>query len=355
MSGTPAVSFLIPAYNAAATVERALGSVLAQRGATQFEVVALDDGSTDGTGEILERLAGADSRVRVARLPRIGLVPALIRGQALCRGEYIARMDADDLAHPDRLALQLALMERDSRLGLVGTQVRYFPDSSVQAGARYYEQWLNGLLEGCLPDSPPEAVDAVAERIGRELFIECPLAHPTFLMRREAFEQAGGYRDFRGCPEDYDLLLRFAAAGWRIGGVGRVLHAWCEHPERSSRMDPRYCTESFLRLKLHHLIEMRLDGGSRPVSLCGAGPVGKAWLKALQAAGVPVRFLLEVNPRKLGKKIHGVPVVRAGDLRGMGEPGLILGAVGQRGARESIRASLVPLGYVEGKDFILVA
>ncbi len=351
----PVVSFLVPVYNAAATLERSVRSALAQRDAPELEVVAVDDGSTDRSGEVLERLARRDSRLRVEHPGRVGLVPALALGQALCRGEFIARLDADDIAHPARLSVQLGLLARWERLGLVGAQVRYFPARDTGPGARHYERWLNGLLEGCLPDSPEAGIRAAAERIEREMFIECPLAHPAFLMRRRALEEAGGYREFQGLPEDYDLIFRIVEAGWKVAGAGRVLHAWREHPARASRNDPRYSEESFIRLKLHHLLKMHLEDGKRPVSVCGAGPVGKAWLKALLSDGVEVRYLIEVNPRKIGKRIHGVPVVRAAELPGPSGSGLILGAVGQRGGRARVRADLDPLGFVEGRDYILVS
>ena len=350
MSRKPLVSFLMPVFNAERTVEPAVRSMLGQRGldASGIEYLVVDDGSTDSTFDLLNRLAAQDSRLRLIRLAHRGLVPALVEGQACCRGEFIARMDADDVAHPDRLATQLELMRSDPRLGLVGTQVRYFPRNRVREGLLYYESWLNSLLDG-------SDTLSVNQKIQREIFIECPLAHPTFLLRREALENTGGYRDCRNWPEDYDLVLRVVSAGWRLGGAARVLHLWREHGGRASRTDLRYSEESFRSLKIHFLLETRLAGGRRPVSICGAGPVGKAWLKDLQAEGVTVRCLVEVNPRKIGKRIHGVPVVQAGKLKQLEDPGLILGAVGQKGARESVRASLDPLGFAEGEDYIFVA
>lgn len=351
-SGRLSVSFLMPVYNAGRTVLSAVRSAFFQRGVPPeaLEVVAVDDGSTDGSLALLRELAAREPRLRVEAAPHQGLVAALARGQALCRGEFIARLDADDLARPDRVAEQLRLMRGEPRLGLVGCRVRYFPRKILLTGLTHYEDWLNSLLaEG---DSPAES----HARLARELFVECPLAHPTFFLRGAALEQVGGYRDFAGHPEDYDLLLRLVAEGWWLGGVPRVLHCWREHPGRASRTDPRYCEESFRALKLHWLLRLRLEGGRRPVSICGAGPVGKQWLKVLQAAGVEVRYLLEVNPRKLGKRIHGVPVIRAEELADQPrEPGLILGAVGQKGGRESTRRSLDPLGLREGEDYLLLA
>lgn len=349
MPGVSLVSFLLPVYNASATVALAINSVLGQRDAPPLEVVVVDDGSSDGTAEVVGKLARSDTRVRLISTSHRGQVAAAVTGQAQCRGDFIARMDADDIAHRDRVAAQLALFEKNPQLGVAGTQVGYFPRKRLRDGLLYYEKWLNSLL------NENDPVDSTHARIIRELFVECPLANPTLMFRREAFEQVGGYRDFDGLPEDYDLVFRFAESGWRLGGVPRVLHYWRDHPSRVSRTNPRYSEESFRKLKLHYLKKLRLEEGSRPVSICGAGPVGKAWLKAFQANGVRVRYLVEVNPRKIGKKIHGVPVVRVEDLPGLEETGLVLGAVGQKGARENVRAKFNPLGLREGEDYIFIA
>jgi len=355
MAGKPLVSFLMPAYNAGSTIGRAVYSILAQRDAPELEAVVVDDGSTDNTADVLEGLASKDRRLKVVNITHQGLVQALVTGQSICRGDFLARLDADDIAHPLRVKEQFALINSDPRLGLIGSQVRYFPRKNLREGLLLYETWLNSLLETGEIKGGARSTARIHEKIMRELFVECPLAHPTFFMRREAFEAVGGYRDFRGLPEDYDLLLRMVAGGWRLGGAGRVLHLWREHPARASWNDRRYSDESFRELKLHYLFKIRLDNGARPVSICGAGPVGKAWLKELQARGVEVRYLFEVNPRKIGRSIHGVPVIRAEDLPPRSDPGLILGAVGQRGAREKVRKSLDPLGFREGEDYILVA
>ena len=349
MAGVSLVSFLIPAFNASATVEQAIGSVLSQRNAPPLEVVVVDDGSTDGTAGAVEKLARSDRRVRLVPTEHRGQVVAAVTGQARCRGDFIARMDADDIAHPDRVAAQLDLFAREPRLGVVGSRVRYFPRKRLRAGLLHYERWLNSLL------TEKDSVQSTHAGIIRELFVECPLANPSLMFRREAFEEIGGYRDFNGLPEDYDLIFRFAASGWLMAGVPRALLYWRDQPDRTSRTDSRYSEQSFRKLKLHYLKKLRLGGGSQPVSICGAGPVGKAWLKAFLAEGIPVRCLVEVNPRKIGKQIHGVPVVRSEDLACMEETGLILGAVGQKGARESVRANLNPLGFREGEDYIFVA
>jgi hypothetical protein len=171
-------------------------------------------------------------------------------------------------------------------------------------------------------------------------------------MRRAALEGLGGWREFDG-PEDYDLWLRAFAAGLRFAKLGEVLLDWSDSPGRLTRTDPRYAPVRFLALKLTALARGPLAGG-RPAVVWGAGPVGKAWSRALRAAGHEVRAFVEVNPRKLGARLYGAPVVTvdgAGELRGP----LHLAAVGQPGARERIRAEAARLGLVEGVDFVAVA
>src|SRR5512138_2453560 len=189
---TPTISVLLPCRDVAGVLPDAIESLRAQT-FTDFEVVAVDDGSRDFTWQRLLDWARQDGRVRPLRtLPR-GLVPALATAQAFARGELLARMDADDVAEPTRLAAQVELLARHPDVAACGTHVRYFPREIVREGALRYETWLNSLYS-------PTTVE-------REIFVECPLAHPSLLVRRSALLAAGGYRDV-GWPEDYDLVLR---------------------------------------------------------------------------------------------------------------------------------------------------
>src|SRR5512133_2042123 len=126
----PRVSVLMPARNAARTVRAAAASILRQT-ERDLALVCVDDGSDDGTAEALERLAGRDRRVRVVRGPGEGIARALNRGLAACEAEVIARMDADDVAHPRRLALQLEALRADPRLVAVGGRVRLLARGAV--------------------------------------------------------------------------------------------------------------------------------------------------------------------------------------------------------------------------------
>lgn len=303
-----------------------------------FEVLAVDDGSRDGTRELLEAWARRDPRVRVLGQGPLGIVPALELARRRARGTFLARMDADDVADPRRLAAQRAFLEGHPRVAACGSRVRYFPRRGLGRGARRYERWINAT--------------STPEEVSREVFVECPLAHPSFFLRAAAVAAVGGYRDM-GWPEDYDLVLRLWGAGHALANVPEVLLHWREGPERLSRTHPTYALEAFVRCKVHHLRETLLRGG-RPAAVWGAGPVGKAFARVLLAEGTPLAAFVEVDPRKIGQAIHGAPVLDTPG--GLALEGVLhLAAVGQPGGRATLRGLLSGAGLREGRDFTAVA
>lgn len=323
--------------NGAPHLGEAVASVEAQTDG-DFEVMAVDDGSTDGTSEILATWAGRDPRVRVLRQEPQGIVAALERARGEAGGRFLARMDADDVCEPGRFAAQRALMEASGRLAACGTRVRYFPRRHLRDGARRYEAWLNGA------STPAE--------VARELFVECPLAHPTFFLRASSVAEVGGYRE-RGWPEDYDLVLRLWRAGHALANVSEVLLHWREGLGRLSRTHARYTPAAFVACKVHHLRETLLRG-RRGAVLWGAGPVGKAFSRALRESGTPLVAFAEVDPRKIGQEIHGAPVLDTPGALAL-DGVLHLAAVGQPGGRATLRELLSGAGLTELSDFVAVA
>jgi glycosyltransferase involved in cell wall biosynthesis len=324
--------------DAAATLEACLDSLAAQTLA-DHEVVAIDDGSRDGTEEILRARSRADPRLRVTRTPPRGLVSALRLALLEARAPLVARLDADDVARSERLFLQAERLERDGAVDVLGGRVALVapPGGSPGEGMRAYVEWQNALLDH--------------EAILRDRFVESPLVHPSVAMRTAALRRLG-WRDFDG-PEDYDLWLRAFDAGLRFAKLALPLLEWRDSPGRLTRTDPRYAPGRFLARKLEALAQGPLAGG-RPAVVWGAGPVGKAWARALRAAGHEVKAFVEVDPRKLGERIHGAPVLPVGEAGRLRGP-LHLAAVGQTGARERIRAEAARLGLVDGVDLVAVA
>jgi len=336
---TPVVSVLLPVRNAGPWLEPCLASLMRQTMA-DFEIVAVDDGSSDGSGAVLDRWAAQDRRIGVLHQKATGLVAALHRGLDHCRAPLVARMDADDVCHPRRFELQTELLGAHPEVGIVSCLVQHVPRHRLARGFRLYESWLNSLLSH--------------EAMARERFIESPLAHPSVLIRREILEETGGWRDGEW-PEDYDLWLRLFAAGVRFAKVARALFFWRDHGSRLTRTDPRYSVPSFLTCKAHHLARGPLSDDRR-VLLWGAGQTGRRLSKRLAAEGITLRAVVDIDPAKIGRTLRGVPIIAAEELPPLiGNDSVVLAAVASRGARDLIRQRLVGLGLEEGRGFWCVA
>jgi GT2 family glycosyltransferase len=334
----PKVSVLLPVKDAEPFIEECLASLSGQRLA-DHEIIAVDDASTDGSREILERAARADPRLLVLANPGRGLVEALNAAIAVASGPFVARMDADDIAHPDRLAFQVERLEADPSIDILGSRVRLFGGPpNGNAGMRDYVAWMNSLVDH----------DAIV----RDLWVESPLAHPSVMMRAVALRGLGGYRAFHG-PEDYDLWLRAHAAGLCFGKCPGVLLDWRDSAGRLSRTDPRYSLQSFRAVKIEALLRNFVTP-ERPLVVWGAGPIGKAWSRDLAAVGHPVAAFVEVDPDKIGGAIHGAPVLPVARAASVGMA-LHLAAVSGAAARRRIRIAAGRLGIVDGHDLFAVA
>lgn len=325
---------ILPCRNAEDSLAPCLDSLLAQTYG-DFEIILFDDGSEDSTPAIATSYADRDRRVQIVSSEHVGIVAALERACAVARAPILARMDADDVALPTRFSKQLDYLSQHPGVALCGTQVESIGEPRGPGGARY-DTWVNGLVSD--------------EQIVRELFVECPLPHPTFMMRREAFEEIGGYRDF-GWAEDYDLVMRMRLAGYRFGKVAEPLVQWRHSPGRLSLVDERYSLAQFRALKRHYLFETYLSS-EKPFYQWGAGEVGKRWLR--EWAGARPLAVVDINPRKIGRSIHETPVIPPGDLPPPGT-GFVVVAVGAPGARDEIRSWLNARNYAELDDFLFIS
>ena len=330
------VSILLPAFDAASTLPACLRSIERQR-ETRWECVIVDDGSRDATGGCARSFAARDPRFRVVTTPHRGLVAALATGLAACRAPVVARMDADDVMHRDRLALQLAALDADPALAAVGAHVRVFPRRQLAPGLRAYERWL-------------DAIETPAD-VRAEAFVECPIAHPTLAIRTDVLRDLG-YRDV-GWPEDYDLVLRVLARGHEIGVVPRRLLAWRDRPRRLWRTDRRYALDRFTACKAAHLAAGFLARVDAYV-LCGYGATGRALRKALLVHGKRPSRIVDVHPRRIGERIDGAPVVSVDELRRRPE-GPVVASVAGVPKRAEIRALLASTGLRELEDFVCAA
>ncbi len=332
----PRVSILLPVRNGMQTLPACVRSIHRQR-ERDWECVIVDDGSTDETAAYAARLVAEDARFRLVPAARRGIVAALRIGLTHCRAPHVARMDADDVMHRDRLAAQLATLDAQPAWSAVGCHVRLFPRGPLSQGRRAYEAWLNSLRS--------EA------DVRRDAYVECPVAHPTLTIRREVLTRIA-YRE-TAWAEDYDLLLRLLGAGHRIGIVPRRLLAWRDRADRLSRTDDRYGPARFTACKAAFLAASFL-AGSAQYALWGFGSTGRALHRALRTHGKHAAYIVEVHPRRLGNRIHGAAVIPPAALARVPRVPVVVSVAGAH-PRALIRRAMAEMGLDECRDFVCAA
>ncbi len=210
MTNAPPISIIIPAYNAAPFIAQTLDAVLAQT-FTAFEVIVVNDGSTDQTTTIVEQYVQQDDRVRLVNQVNQGVSAAREQGKALAQGEFIAFLDADDLWLPQNLAVHLRHFASNPRLGISFGRVEFMQHDGGLTGT-----YSNSRLQGIEPT---------------HLFYENLLVTPSnAVIRRSVFDQVGGFdRDLSG-TEDQEFFLRTRCFGWQVAGVDEVLVRYRQTP-----------------------------------------------------------------------------------------------------------------------------
>lgn len=333
----PVVSVILPVHNAAATLGAALDSLHAQT-FRDFEIVAVDDGSADASAALLEHHA---ARVRLVRQPHLGLVAALNRGIAEARGEFIARMDADDVCHPERFARQIAHLRSNDGVGLVACRVRFGGDAAAAAGYLRHVEFSNAQL--------------THEQIALARFRESPLAHPSVVFRRSLTDRFGGYRA-GSFPEDYELWLRWLEHGVRMEKLPDVLLTWNDPPQRLSRTHSNYSIENFHAVKAAYLARwLAANNPHHPrILVIGAGRVTRRRVDFLRAQGIQIEAWADIDRSKAGRILDGTPVLQHDALPSPSEC-FIVPHIGNIGAADFIRDHLEARGFIRGVSYIEAA
>jgi glycosyltransferase involved in cell wall biosynthesis len=257
----PSISVVMSVYNNADTLSIALDSILSQDG-VELEFIVIDDGSTDGSGKILDDVAARDSRLEVVHKENEGLTRALIEGCAMASAPWIARQDADDVSLPGRLRAQLErALEKDAPI-LVACGVLY----RTPAGETMFP---------VIPSSEPkELKDKILEHG------ENACSHGAIVFSRECYEAVGGYRSEFYFAQDLDLVTRLAEAG-RVGSVQAVLYWYTFSPHSISTHSA--AVQAMYRKLIRAGHEVRMRGGSDMESLEKA----KELCQAVREGGCP--------------------------------------------------------------------
>ncbi len=336
----------MPVRDGAAFLPEALESLYAQD-EIAWELVVVDDGSTDATASILARASRADRRIRTlcTHAGERGIVPALNLALETARGTYCARLDCDDLMHPTRLRSQGDALAGDPSLFAVTCRVEGFPTDALGAGMARYLAWQNALLD-------PHSI-AVSR------FIESPVLHPSVMLGTKRLRALGGWRD-HDWPEDWDLFLRAFEAGYSILRVPETLYRWRQHPGQATRHQARYDEKAFARARAHYLARHLKDCfAGREIWILGAGPVGKRLGAGLAGCGAQPAGFADLDAKKIGTTVgrrpNAWPVTDYESLRPKQGGVVALAAVGSLGARDMIRERLEGWGWREGEDYLAAA
>lgn len=311
-------------------LSRTIDSVLAQT-SPDWQLVLVANSADAETMHVAEQAAKADSRIEIFSEPEPGIAHALNTGLKFCRGEYVARLDADDAMPPERLALQARFLGENPTIGLVSGQVRFISQNAEGYDA-YVEQINSWRTE---------------EDIMRYRFVESPVAHPSVMFRRSLIDQYGNYST-EAIPEDYELWMRWLTAGVRFAKIPEVVLDWYDSPGRLSRTHDNYARRAFDRVRMEHLLRVLpnlLKG--RALWVCGGKYARKkaTWLKA---HGMPVTGVVDLVP----KQFNHLQSLTYDELPAPGTMFLV-SMVSNRGGYRIVEKVLTERGHKHDEDFLL--
>lgn len=330
------VSVILPFFNAEQTIDRAIKSI-AEQSYTDFEAILIDNNSTDKSLSIAKEWAKKDNRFHVTTEEKQGVVFASNKGFEITKGEYVARMDADDVAHPSRLQKQVDFLDCNPDYGAVAGLVEYIPHSEYTDGFKRYVNWSNSII--------------TYEDLLKKQFVEMPLVNPTTMWRKEVANKNGMYQD-GNFPEDYEMWLRWLSKGIKIAKIPEVVLKWYDSEERLTRTNPIYSNESFFKIKTEYLANwLKKNNPFHPnVVVWGASKNSRKRAKPLFDNGIEIEYYIDIKKRtNLDREvIHYKSIPFSEEI-------FILVYMKQEDARNEIQSFLKSRGFVEGINYLLVS
>ncbi|MDX8337694.1 glycosyltransferase family 2 protein [Draconibacterium sp. IB214405] len=328
----PQVSVILPYFNAELTLQRAIDSILKQT-FTNFELLLINNNSTDKSNEIARHATQNDPRIVLLDETLPGVANAMNCGLKNACGQFVARMDADDVAHPERLEKQYTSLKDNPSIDFVGSEVEYVPHIAENKGFRRFVNWTNSF------HSPEEIV--------LKQFIEIPVVNPTIFFRRKWYENFGGCLD-GNFPEDYEMQLRYLSNGAKMAKLPEKLLEWHDYSTRLTRTDDRYSTEAFFQTKAIYFRKWSEQHNPfHPnIWIWGAGRKTRQRSTFLQEQGLIIEGYIDIKKSKPDALFY----------EDLPQPGqlFIVSMVTNTGAGEKIHDFLKLRNYNEGKDFILM-
>jgi len=283
------VSVIMAARNTEQYLVECLDSIVDQT-YDNWELIAVNDHSTDNTREVIAEYASKDSRIKVFDSKGHKLIPALQEGYRHATGDLINRMDSDDRMPPYKLETLVNEWLKYGKGTIIAGGTSHFVDNGeVGGGFLRYEKWLNEV--------------ARKGTYYQEIYKECVIPSHCWIIHRNDFEHAGGFND-EVYPEDYNLCFRFYEAKLKVVGIDKILHYWRDRPDRISRTWDEYKDVRYFPLKLNYFFKIDRDP-NRPLVLWGAGKNGKDLAKELLPVETWFHWVCD-NKNKIGKDVYGI-------------------------------------------------
>ncbi len=285
---SPQISILMPVKNADQFLEECLNSIV-QQSFSDWELIAIDDHSTDSSYEILGEYQKKDGRIKVFKNQKNGIIHALRGALERSNGSYITRMDADDIMANIKLEELIQLLLKHKKGHVATGYIKYFStNKKLNEGYLNYEKWLNCLT---------------AEHSNfSEIYKECVIPSPCWMISKSDLIQIGGFNT-NTYPEDYDLAFRMYYGKLKVIGSKNILHYWRDYPERTSRTNPVYSNNAFPKIKINYFLKNELNR-NKMLLLWGAGKKSKAIAQLLVQNEIEFSWITN-NPKKIGKTIYG--------------------------------------------------
>jgi len=330
------VSVLLPFHSAFGTLDASIRSI-SEQSFSEWELLLINNASSDESTSIAKDWSRKDPRIKVIEEPSIGIAHALNTGLDHATGSLIARMDADDIAHPERLARQVAHMEAHPEIGVLGTRTHFETTVEKSSGMAWFVNWQNAI------GTPHE------HYVKR--FVDAPLAHPTVIFRKELIDRFGGYST-DPLPEDHELWLRWMHHGVRFTKLPEELLTWHDHPQRLSRTHGNYSVDAFFTTKAKWIAAWytRKYADQTPIIIAGTSGLCRDRAGKLEALGMRIHAFTDVKKREVPDYVF----IPHNELPPSGTA-LIISFISQRGTGDRIAEFLSSRGLVEGEDFILAA
>jgi len=300
---------------------------------TNLCYLGINDNSTDNSLKIVQEFAEKDTRIQVFTNSKTGIIEALRTAYSKSKGNFITRMDSDDIMTPNKLEAMVKSLLESGKGHLAVGQVKYFSDRGISNGYARYEAWLNTLTQSGSNYS--------------EIYKECVIPSPCWMVYREDLDSCGAFKPDR-YPEDYDLAFRFYEKGLQCIPCNDLLHYWRDYDTRTSRTSEHYAQNYFLDIKLHYFLELNYDS-EKPLVVWGAGNKGKTIAKGLLEKEIDFYWLCD-NPNKIGKHIYEKEMLHYSFLERLQGPQSIITVANEKD-QKLIREYLERFNQVSMKDF----